>query len=66
MNSIVSASRFSFLQTLDQPDLARKLVRMKRIRKLPVVLSPQEVARPLGATRCLKLTAVTRGGAPGG
>lgn len=54
MNSIVSALRFFFLQTIDRPDLARKLVRMKRIRKLPVVLSPDEVARLLGATRCLK------------
>ena len=54
MNSIVSALRFFFLHTLDRPDLARKLVRMKRIRKLPVVLSPDEVARLLGATRCLK------------
>ncbi|MGY4399191.1 integrase/recombinase XerD [Sphingomonas sp. UYAg733] len=54
MNSIVSALRFFFLQTLDRPDLARKLVRMKRIRKLPIVLSPDEVARLLGATTCLK------------
>lgn len=54
MNSIVSALRFFFLQTIDRPDLARKLIRMKRIRKLPVVLSPDEVARLLGATRCLK------------
>lgn len=54
MNSIVSALRFFFLQTIDRPDLARKLVRMKRIRKLPVVLSTDEVARLLGATRCLK------------
>jgi len=54
MNSIVSALRFFFIQTLDRPDLGRKLVRMKRIRKLPVVLSPDEVARLLGATTCLK------------
>lgn len=54
MNSIVSALRFFFLQTIDRPDLARKLVRMKRIRKLPVVLSQDEVARLLGATTCLK------------
>lgn len=54
MNSIVSALRFFFLHTLDRPDLARKLVRMKRIRKLPVVLSQDEVARLLGATTCLK------------
>ena len=54
MNSIVSALRFFFLHTLDRPDLARKLVRMKRIRKLPVVLSQDEVARLLRATTCLK------------
>lgn len=54
MNSIVSALRFFFTQTLDRPDLARKLIRMKRIRKLPIVLSPDEVARLLGATTCLK------------
>jgi len=27
-NSIVSASRFFFTQTLDRPDLARRLVRL--------------------------------------
>src|SRR5690606_37419272 len=35
-------------------DLARRLVRMKRIRQLPVVLSRDEVARLVGATPCLK------------
>jgi len=54
MNSIVSALRFFFLHTIDRPDLARKLVRMKRIRKLPVVLNQDEVARLLDATTCLK------------
>ena len=39
MNAIVSALRFFFTQTLDRPDLARKLVRMRHARKLPVVLS---------------------------
>lgn len=39
MNTIVSALRFFFTQTLDRPDLARKLVRMHYARKLPVVLS---------------------------
>ena len=54
MNSMVSALRFFFTQTLDRPDLARKLVRTGHIRKLPVVLSQEEVARLLGATTCLK------------
>jgi site-specific recombinase XerD len=54
MNSMVSALRFFFTQVLDRPDLARKLVRTGHIRKLPVVLSQDEVARLLGATTCLK------------
>ena len=54
MNSIVSALRFFFTHTLDRPDLARKLVRIANPRKLPVVLSRDEVARLLGATTCLK------------
>ena len=58
MNSIVSALRFFFTQTLDRPDLARRLVRMSHPRKLPVVLSLDEVARLLNATTCLKHQAV--------
>jgi integrase/recombinase XerD len=54
MNSIVSALRFFFTHTLDRPDLARRLVRVTHPRKLPVVLSPDEVARLLRATTCLK------------
>jgi integrase/recombinase XerD len=54
MNSIVSALRFFFTQTLDRPDLSRKLFRVSHPRKLPVVLSPDEVARLLDATTCLK------------
>lgn len=54
MNSIVSALRFFFTQTLDRPDLARRLVRVSHPRKLPVVLSSDEVARLLNATTCLK------------
>lgn len=54
MNSIVSALRFLFTQTLDRPDLARRLVRVNRPRNLPVVLSRDEVARLLNATTCLK------------
>src|SRR4051794_13178181 len=54
MNSIVSALRFFFTQTIDRPDLARKLVRAAHPRNLPVVLSQDEVARLLNATTCLK------------
>jgi len=45
MNANVSALRFFFAQTLDRPDL---------VRKLPGVLSQDEVARLLAATTCLK------------
>jgi integrase/recombinase XerD len=54
MNSVVSALRFFFTNTLDRPDLARKLVRVSRPRNLPVVLSRDEVARLLNATTSLK------------
>jgi integrase/recombinase XerD len=54
MNSIVAALRFFYTHTLDRPDLARKLVRTGHIRKLPVVLSLDEMKRLLDATTCLK------------
>ena len=54
MNSIVSALRFFFTHALDRPDLARKLVRVRHPRKLPVVLSRDEVARLLNATTSIK------------
>jgi integrase len=54
MNMIVSALRFFFTQTIDRPDLARKLIRTPHPRNLPVVLSRDEVARLLNATTCLK------------
>lgn len=50
MNSIVSALRIFFTHTVDRADLARKLVRLAHPRKLPVVLSRDEVARLLNAT----------------
>ena len=40
MNAIVSALRFFFTQTLDRPDLARKLVRMRHERKTPSIRRP--------------------------
>lgn len=54
MNSHVAALRFFFTTTLDRPDLARRLVRVTYPRRLPLVLSPDEVARLLAATTCLK------------
>uniref|UniRef100_UPI000D0912C9 tyrosine-type recombinase/integrase n=1 Tax=Aquidulcibacter paucihalophilus TaxID=1978549 RepID=UPI000D0912C9 len=40
--------------TLDRPDLSRRLVRVFQPRKLPSVLSPDEVGVLLAATTCLK------------
>jgi site-specific recombinase XerD len=54
MNMIVSALRFFFTNTLDRPELARKLVRTRHERKIPTVLSMAEVKRLLNATTCLK------------
>src|SRR5271156_1806038 len=54
VNGAVAALRFFFTQTLDRPDLSRKLIRLRYPRKLPSVLSPEEVARLLMATKCLK------------
>ena len=54
MNSAVAALRFFFTITADRPDLSRKLIRLRYPRKLPVVLSSDEVARLLAATTCLK------------
>ena len=54
MNSAVAALRFFFTHTLDRPDLSRKLIRLRYPRKLPAVLSAEEVARLLAAAKCLK------------
>ena len=54
MNSTVAALRFFFNHTVDRPDLARKLIRLRYPRKLPVVLSSDEAARLIAATTCLK------------
>lgn len=54
MNSHVAGLRFFFTTTMDRPDLSRKLLRVSYPRKLPTVLSPEEVARLLAATTCLK------------
>lgn len=49
INSSVSALRFFFTITLDRPDLSRRLVLVRHPRKLPDVLSVEEVGRLLEA-----------------
>jgi site-specific recombinase XerD len=49
INSAVSALRFFFTVTLDRSDLARRLTVVRQPRKLPTVLSVEEVARLLEA-----------------
>ena len=49
INSAVSALRFFFTVTLDRPDLARRLTVVRQPRRLPAVLSVEEVALLLQA-----------------
>jgi site-specific recombinase XerD len=49
INGAVAALRFFFSVTLDRPDLARHLTLVREPRRIPVVLSPDEVARLLEA-----------------
>ncbi len=49
MNSAVSALRFFFGVTLDRPDMERHLTFVREPRKIPVILSPQEISRLLEA-----------------
>ena len=57
VNSTVSALRFFFTVTLDRPDAARHLTVVHQPRKLPAVLSPEEVARLLEAAPGVKYKA---------
>src|SRR6202047_1969990 len=57
INATVSALRFFFKVTLDRPDLAKHLSFMHEPRKVPVVLSPEEVARFLEAAPGVKYKA---------
>ena len=49
INGAVSALRFLFTTTLDRSDLARRLTAVRRPRRLPEVLSPEEVTLLLEA-----------------
>jgi site-specific recombinase XerD len=57
INSTVSALRFFFTVTLDRADAVRHLTFVHEPRKLPVVLSPEEVARFLEAAPGIKYKA---------
>jgi len=57
ISSTVSALRFFFNVTLDRPDASRHLTVVRQPRKLPVVLSPEEVARFLEAAPGIKYKA---------
>ena len=60
INSSVSALRFFFTVTLDRPDLSRRLVLVRHPRKLPDVLSAEEVGRLLDAAPGPKYKAALR------
>jgi integrase/recombinase XerD len=49
INSAVSALRFFFSVTVDRPDVTKPLTFVAEPRKIPVVLSPEEVTRCLAA-----------------
>ena len=49
INSAVSALRFLFTVTLDRPDLARRLTIVRQPRRLPAVLSAEEIVLLLEA-----------------
>jgi site-specific recombinase XerD len=57
VNQTVSTLRFFFKVTLGRPDLVERTAFVQEPRKLPVVLSPDEVARLLDAAPSLKYKA---------
>jgi site-specific recombinase XerD len=57
MNAAVSALRFFFTVTLGRKDASEAMTTVREPRKLPVILSPEEVARLLDAAPGLKYRA---------
>jgi integrase/recombinase XerD len=57
INCAIVALRFFFKVTLERPDLVRRLTFVHEPRKLPIVLSPEEVARLLEAAPGVKYKA---------
>src|ERR1700674_4784950 len=67
INATCAALRFFFKVTLDRPDLAKPLSSLHEPRKMPVILSPEEVARFLEATtprQCARSSRKSRPAAP--
>ena len=60
INSSVTALRFFFTVTLDRPDMARHLTFIREPRKIPAVLSPDDVSRLLEAAPGPKYKAAIR------
>jgi integrase len=58
VNATASALRFFFKVTLKRSDLADEVVSVREPRRLPVVLSPEEVGRLLASTTNIKQKAV--------
>lgn len=58
INGSVSALRFFFTVTLDRPDLSRRLVLARYPRKLPAVLSVEDVGQLLEAAPGIKYKAI--------
>ena len=54
LNSTVSGLRFFFEVTLSQPELLKKVTYVNQPRKLPIILSRDEVSQLLQATGNLK------------
>jgi len=57
INAMLSGLRFFFAVTLDNPSVMRKMSSINKPRKIPSVLSPDEVQRLLGACASLKYKA---------
>ena len=54
LNSTITGLKFFFASTLDQPELTRHMHPVREPRKIPIVLSPDEVARLIGCAGSLK------------
>jgi site-specific recombinase XerD len=57
INATLTGLKFLFEQTLDRPDLLKKIKRIYEPRKIPEILSAEEVTRVLGAAGSLKYKA---------